>query len=87
MPYIIRNIEVTQSLPTLSLSENETGIALILRRKDKPIGFLIQALPAKSVLTPEELAQSIAQEVGSKLLQESLRRNCFLLAINSRPPQ
>ncbi len=73
MPYTITDIEVTQPLPTLSLSESDTGIALILRRKDKPIGFLMQALPAKSVLTPEKLAQLIAKEVGSKLLQESIR--------------
>ena len=73
MPYSIIQIEVTQPLPTVSLSETDTGIALILRRKDKPIGFLMQALPAKSVLTPEDLAQFIAKEVGKKLLQESLR--------------
>lgn len=87
MPYIIKDIEVTQSLPTLSLSENETGIALILRRKDKPIGFLIQALPAKSVLTPEELAPSIAQELGSKLLQESLREELLPPANQLPPPE
>jgi hypothetical protein len=72
MPYSIIQIEVTQPLPTLSLSETDTGIALILRRKDKPIGFLMQALPAKSLLTPEDLAQLIAKEVGKKLLEESL---------------
>ena len=72
MPYSIIQIEVTQPLPTVSLSETDTGIALILRRKDKPIGFLMQALPAKSVLTPEDLAQFIAKEVGKKLLEESL---------------
>ena len=73
MPYSIIDIEVTQPLPTISLSESDTGIALILRRKDKPIGFLMQALPAKSVLTPEDLAQFIAKEAGTKLLQESIR--------------
>jgi glycosyltransferase involved in cell wall biosynthesis len=73
MPYSIIDIEVTQPLPTISLSESDTGIALILRRKDKPIGFLMQALPAKSVLTPEDLAQLIAKEAGTKLLQESIR--------------
>jgi glycosyltransferase involved in cell wall biosynthesis len=73
MPYTIVDIEVTQPLPILSLSEHDTGIALILRRKDKPIGFLLQALQAKSAITPEELAQLIAKAAGSKLLQESLR--------------
>lgn len=41
MPYTLTEIEVMQPLPTLSLSERDTGIALIVRRKDKPIGFLI----------------------------------------------
>lgn len=85
MSYIIAEIELTQPLPTLSLSESDTGIALILRRKDKPIGFLIQALPPTSAIAPEELAQLIAKEVGFKLLQESLREELFPPA-NQSPP-
>ncbi|MBD0390112.1 MAG: hypothetical protein ICV54_27315, partial [Nostoc sp. C3-bin3] len=50
MPYTITDIEVTQPLPTISLPENETGIAIILRRKGKPIGFLMQELPAKTAI-------------------------------------
>ncbi|PIG94117.1 glycosyltransferase [Gloeocapsopsis sp. IPPAS B-1203] len=73
MPYTITEIEVTQPLPTICVPESDTGIALILRRKDRLIGFLMKALPAKSVLTPEELAQLISREVGTKLLQESIR--------------
>ncbi len=73
MPYAIADIEVTQPLPTLSLCESDTGIALILRRKNKPIGFLMQALPGKSLITSEELSHWIVQKLGSKLLQESLR--------------
>ncbi|ARV61767.1 hypothetical protein BZZ01_26900 [Nostocales cyanobacterium HT-58-2] len=73
MSYSIIEIELTQPLPTISLSESETGIALILRRKDEPIGFLLQAQPANSVLTPENLAQLIAKEAGTKLLEESIR--------------
>ncbi len=73
MSYNITEIEVTQPLPTLSTSESDLGIALILRRKNRPIGFLMQALPAKSVLSSEDLAQLVAKEVGTKLLQESIR--------------
>lgn len=74
MPYTITEIEVTQPLPSLLVSESDTGIALLLRRKDKPIGFLMQALPAKTAIAPEDLAQLIAKEVGYNLLQESLRQ-------------
>lgn len=84
MPYSIINIEVTQSLPTLSLSEEDTGIALILRRHDRPVGFLMQSLPTDTVLAPENLAQIISQEIGTKLLQESIREE---LVSPSRPAQ
>jgi GT2 family glycosyltransferase len=73
MSYSIIEIEVTQPLPTISLSKNDTGIALILRRKERPIGFFMKALPASSQITPENLAQIIAKEAGAKILQESIR--------------
>jgi glycosyltransferase involved in cell wall biosynthesis len=72
MPYLIKEIEVTQSLPTISLSENDTGIALILRRQDRPIGFVMQALAVKTVISSEYLAQLIAKELGTKLLKENI---------------
>lgn len=73
MSYQIAQIEVTQPLPHLALSQSNTGLALVLRRKDRPIGFLMQELPPNSEITAEELAQWIAKEIGSKLLQESIR--------------
>lgn len=72
MSYSIIEIEVTQPLPTLSLSNRDTGIAVIWRRKDQPIGFSMKVLPRSSQITPENLAQMVAQEVGSKILQESI---------------
>lgn len=73
MSYCLIDLEVTQPLPTLQITENDTGIALVLRRKDKPIGLVMQALPAKTVLTPNDLAQLLSREIGTKLLQESIR--------------
>lgn len=74
MSYPIIDIEVTQPLPKLLVSESDTGIALLLRRKGKPIGFLIKALPSLSILPPEDLAQLLGKEVGDKLLQECIRQ-------------
>jgi len=73
MPYSIIELEVTQPLPTICTSGDDTGIALVLRRKGRPIGFLMQTLPAKSLLTPEDLAQLLTREIGAKFLQESIR--------------
>ena len=44
-----------------------------MRRKGNPIGFLMRALPENTTLSPEELAQFLGQNIGSKLLQESIR--------------
>lgn len=73
MPYTITQIEVTEPLPTVSLSELDTGIAVVVRRNDKPIGFIMQALPANSILSPDDLAELIVKEVGTKILQESIK--------------
>ncbi|MEG4203713.1 glycosyltransferase [Microcoleus sp. Pol7_A1] len=73
MPYPILDIEVTQPLPNLKISEEDTGIALVVRRKDKAVGFIMQPLPPKSLLSPEDLAKMIEREVGIKLLQEAIR--------------
>lgn len=73
MPYTIKEIELTQPLPSISLPPDDTGIALIVRRKDKPVGFVMQEFPAKSLVSSEEIAQLIAQEIGSKLIQEYLQ--------------
>ncbi|BAZ11714.1 family 2 glycosyl transferase [Calothrix sp. NIES-4071] len=82
MSYLIQEIEVTQFLPTISLSENHTGVALILRRQDKPIGFFMQALPAKSVLTSETIMQIISNQVGKKIIEESIREELKVEAAN-----
>jgi glycosyltransferase involved in cell wall biosynthesis len=82
MPYIITDIEVTQPLPTISLSENDNGVGLIIRRYDKPQGFIMQALPPKSLMKSEDLAQLIAKEVGHKLLEESIREQLRIPVAN-----
>lgn len=82
MSYLIQDIEVTQPLPTISLSENDTGLALILRRQDRPIGFVMQALPEKSVLTSEELTQIITKEVAKKIIEESLKEQIKVKTAN-----
>lgn len=73
MHYTITDIEVTQPLPTLEVSGSGAGIALLLRRKERPIGFVMKGLPASNLITPENLAQIIAQEAGAKILQENIR--------------
>lgn len=73
MSYEIVHLEVTQPLPILTLAADKTGIALILRRRDRPVGLLLKALSAPCAISPSQLADWIAEAIGTKLLQESIR--------------
>lgn len=86
MSYKIAQIEVTQPLPDLSLDDRHTGLALIVRSKDRVVGFRMRELPPKSLVTSEEIAQWIAEDIGSKLLQESIREELIPLEDSSTFP-
>lgn len=80
MPYMIAHLEVTQPLPTVQVLVNHTGVALILRYCDRPIGFLMRELPPNCHVPPKELEQWIAQELGAKVLQEQIRQEMLPVA-------
>ena len=40
-------IEVTKPLPRLSLNEGQTGLAIIMRRKGRPVGFWLDSPAGK----------------------------------------
>src|SRR5687768_14543599 len=71
MPYAINDIDITQPLPTLVVAEGDTGIALIVRRTGRPIGFVMKELPAESILAPEDLLRLIGDHVHPQLLETS----------------
>ena len=42
MPYSIFDIETTNPLPSISVPDADTGVAVLLRKEGKPIDFLIE---------------------------------------------
>lgn len=86
MPYRILEIDVTEPLPSVAIPEGDTGIAILLRRKDRPISFSMQALSGKSVLTPGDLEQLIRREVKPHLLEGSLSEEIGSAAPTERSP-
>jgi GT2 family glycosyltransferase len=87
MPYTIAHIELTQPLPTVKIPADHSGMALILRYRDRPIGLLLQALPPDSQIPPVQLEPLIAQAVGVKLLQEQIRTEILPLTIREGFPR
>jgi glycosyltransferase involved in cell wall biosynthesis len=73
MPYTIAHLELTRPLPTVEIPVEHSGMALILRYRDRPIGLLLQALSPGCQFPPAQLEPLIAQAVGAKLLQEQIR--------------
>ena len=74
MSYAIVEVDVAEPLPAVSISGEETGVAVLVRREGRPVGFWMQALPDRRTLTPEELARKIGEEAGVPILHEGLRR-------------
>jgi glycosyltransferase involved in cell wall biosynthesis len=85
MPYGIVDVELTEPLPSLS-GDGLAGIALILRRKDRVIGFIMEPIRADGNLGQDELARLIASQVGTQLLQESLREQLPAPPVANRLP-
>ena len=84
MPYAIIEIEVTQNLIPITVDEDVTGVAVLLRRHGKPIDFWMQEIPAHTVLTPDVLSGWISEKASGVLLRESIREE---IAPSGKPSQ
>jgi GT2 family glycosyltransferase len=66
-------IEVTKPLPRLSLKEGQSGLAIIIRRNGRPVGFWLDSPASKRILQPAEIGQRIMAEAGQVLVAEAIR--------------
>ena len=79
MPYAFVDIEVMQPLPSVAIDAEETGLAVLVRRNGRPIGFWMEAMAGGSRLDEHELAGRISARVGTKLVQEAIREELPVL--------
>lgn len=82
MPYPIIHIEITKPLPCIQIKPEETGIALVIRYCDRPIGFIIKELTADSNLSQSALQTLLSEKMASKVIQEKIREEL----IKTPPP-
>jgi glycosyltransferase involved in cell wall biosynthesis len=85
MSCAIFEIDVTKPLPRLSLKKDQTGLAIIIRRKGRPVGFSLEAFAAKRILQPEEVGQRIIAEAGQALLTEAIQEEIAPPPAGARP--
>jgi GT2 family glycosyltransferase len=67
--YRIADVEVSEPLPELVLADDEEGVALLLRRDDRPIHFSFHEVPPGTLLSPDELGRIVADVAGVTLLE------------------
>jgi GT2 family glycosyltransferase len=67
------NHEITEPVPEIALGPDQHGLALLLRRDDRPVGFFVQPFAPSTRLSPIELADVIGAWCGVGFLEDSLR--------------
>jgi glycosyltransferase involved in cell wall biosynthesis len=70
--YPLFDIEVTRPISDLCLSHQDAGVAILVRRKDVPIGFWMQEVKGDRRVLAFDLARRIGAEVGEKILAEAI---------------
>ena len=73
MSYRILDLEIKQPLSSIMLSANETGIAVVLRRKGKPIAFWMEPAPENCQISKVDLSDKISDKARVMLISESIR--------------
>lgn len=73
MSYRLADIDVIEPLRDLSIPPGSTGLALVVRRNRRPIGFLMERVSPGSLLSATDLGKLLARRLGRKIVQEYVR--------------
>ncbi len=71
MTYSINDIEITEPWPTIVTSEEENGIAILVRHRQRPVTFLLREIPPGTTLTASDLADIVESEVNLQTFLEN----------------
>ena len=81
--YALVDLEVTKPLPSLTLAHHESGVGMLIRKNDRPIGFFLAPLSPGARLGNEDVQELIIQNVGLEVLRANIVDE---LASERRPP-
>jgi hypothetical protein len=70
--YHIVEIELMEPLCEVHVPPNCSGVAFVIRRDRRPIGFFMQAAPGGSVVSTKALSSAILRHLGARILEENL---------------
>src|SRR5262245_11789918 len=84
MRYQMFDVEVTDPITDLALSPQDTGAAILIRRKGVPIGFWLHQSNGALIITSESLKRGIVFEAGDKIIAEAIHDE--IASLSSIPP-
>jgi glycosyltransferase involved in cell wall biosynthesis len=70
--YHICDIEITKALTETRIPSQCSGVAFVIRRNERPIGFLLRPAKGGALITAPELAALIVRQLGARILEESI---------------
>ncbi len=70
--YEIVDLDTEKPLPDVHLSESEGGLAVIVRRRGRPISFFMEELEPEVTMTSEELAELVALRAAEDILRAAV---------------
>ena len=73
-PWRIVELDLDQPIAPLQLEPRECGVALIVRRRGRRVGFLLRPLQAGALCSPRAQAEWIAAEAGGMMVQDTIRQ-------------
>ena len=84
--YRILELDLEQPPPALAFAPGEAGVALVLRRRGRLVGFVMQPREGREGLSPEEIGRIATREAGERRLAERLREEMALAGPRARMP-
>ncbi|MDQ3223032.1 MAG: glycosyltransferase [Gemmatimonadota bacterium] len=72
MSYLYVDVELDHPLPTVTLSDEEVGLGVVVRLREVLVGFLLTELPRGSTVSAQELDALIGASCASRLVQETV---------------
>jgi GT2 family glycosyltransferase len=81
MGYRLLDIETTAPLPAPALEPGEDGLAVVVRRHGRPVGYFMEAQPPAGALSADDFAGRLVKHAGQEVLGVAVRA-----ALGAEPP-
>jgi glycosyltransferase involved in cell wall biosynthesis len=82
--YELVEIPVGETIPSVRVPQNRSGLAFLVRHGSFPLGFFMQALPSGSTLSSDEIGSRVVRNFGPAILRDHIE--CQLLTRAATPP-